>query len=860
MKDKLRYFLYKLSRYKIINQFYKYYYHVGIFTVQSCLFFLPFVKHAYLKGSFGKNYFVPVISDLDFYIIGNTTKTNEAVIKFLFSTLNLFFPIISDYDFHSARETNLLFDYSGAKYFSTTTWKTLKGRPVDFTYRFYPRKFYVDMVHEVYFQCEWLFINLKDRRPGDKLKSLSIQRQYLKITDLINHLALHSTDYDIKKRKFFEDTRWIDLSNEQIIKKFNKLIENSYFIRRITDIYKCEFLDRNVDEILKEEYYQKELTLIDGDFVHEGKAHYFTRRNFELFYFLGCIDSFLIYDWCTFTKDNLGAKYLKALYYTRLIEKRGNSKHSKEYYFENVEDAQYISSTIAGAIRFEQYAPQDYFDKDVLINVSDVVDSTHRKYLEGVNKYIPVLSINLSKEKPFEKREFCELIIAEQNTYDDVPNKESLFQIGVHWCFGANIVILSSGNSCFKPMRLITDLKQRLNEHDFIRYVQPPHDNFFLWAGLQQNWASIELFVDTHLGTNANEYMFDLLTGIIPSSLKNHIVDNIVKKFHTYDFTVDIIKEKELITHYVQNEKAIKIRPFLSLLHHMLKRNDLGILIKKDPLSNFWIWYFKITNPKKNDPYETLWFISDFIKKYKIKKLDDFILSQSEFWQITGPGLILESSDSSITFRTADLDKKVPIQLKYIFSEEIEGNSLLEWYSTFDNNISDEKMDVVLGRASSDDYRFIANLEGDELFNSKLMIIDQIEDRPLEICFRTELLPNKTYYMRRDKLTISEDMGNYSFVYYKKLSPLEARSLELGLLCSGLFKIVVELNEKFRGSFSIKDNKSGCVFQKFNVNDKTLVLYHHNRIENQNLSLYCPKEFDVASIREISILECTNLL
>jgi hypothetical protein len=232
---------------------------MAIFSVKFFLNKLPFVKHAYLKGSFGKEYFLPVVSDLDFFIIGNKNEKNDIIINRIFNILHLFFPIVSDFDFHGEREADLLKNFAGVKFFNTEAWFRLKGSDFKFEYRFYPRKFYVDIVHEIYFQMEWLFINLKSRSTGDKFKSICIQRQYEKIIDLINYLSFEQKNFKIHRRKFSENKRWHDYSNEKIISKFNSYLEKSKVLKEIGEIYQWDFLGRDISEVPKEAYFKEQL-------------------------------------------------------------------------------------------------------------------------------------------------------------------------------------------------------------------------------------------------------------------------------------------------------------------------------------------------------------------------------------------------------------------------------------------------------------------------------------------------------------------------------------------------------------------------------------------------------------------------
>jgi hypothetical protein len=859
MKDKVKYLLYNLNRYKSINQLYNCYYFLGVFTVKISLNLCPFVKHAYLKGSYGKDYFIPVISDLDFYIIGETNNFNNKILEFVFNFLNLLFPMVADFDFHSERDSQILLDFSGAKYFSANTWKILKGDPVDFTYRFYPRKFYVDIIHEIYFQFEWLYKNLKTRNSGDKLKSLVLQRQYLKVTDLINHLTLHKDGYHLKKRKLKKDSRWVNYSNEKIIKKFNKLVENSYVVSKITALYTLDFEDRNIEEILREDYYKKELVIITDNFNYEGHSHYLTRKNFELFYFIGCIDSYLIYDWCQFTKDDLGAMYLKALYFTRLIEKRDNSKHSVEYYYKNIDEVIRLNQVIANSIRYEKYAPKNYFGRNVIINIADRSDHYHTTYLENLHNYIPVLSVKTGTKEDSQIKKFNELTITRHDLCDDISNKDALFRIGINWCFGANIIIITSGNISVKPFGLIEELKTRLKTYDFIQYTHSEQKDLFFWASTYLKWSSIPKFVDKNFGFYANEFMLELLTGIKIANPDDLEIGALVGEFHRHNFTASSIDKTELVTSFELDSKNEALKPFLYLLHEKFKYNELKLLVKKDPSSEFWKWFYEIIVIKGKDPYKELWYISQLALNSDKQITDNFVNSQAFNWDITGVVAILEATDDSITFRTGDVNRNVFIKLKYSFKESlIKDISMIEWNSKFQNEITMEDMRIDFTTTSVDKSYCLGVLKPEAFFRLDFTLINHKNIGPFNVCFTSNLLPNKTYHLKRENLKLSTSIPDSSFIYYKKIEKENLRKLGLGLMHPGFYKIVIKLKESFFGEFSLYNSENGIEFQKFNIEKDILVIYHNNFEVTENLLISYPSEFNPDLFLEADILKKTD--
>lgn len=462
MKDIALIFLFKLSRFKWIDRFYTLYYKFAIKFLKLVFSQLKFVEQVGLKGSFGKIYFVPVFSDLDFFIVGNKNTHSIKKLEFVFKYASILFPIIKDYDFYSKKEAELLLTLGDLKFIEADSWTSLKGESFHSDYRYHPRKFYLDIVHEVHFQFEWLFRNLKLRKPGDAYKSLNMQRQYDKVSDLLNYLHDHQS-YPVKRRPFKPNYRWVDYSNEYIIEKFNNLLKRSVQLRTLKKVILREFHGRAVDPILKQRYFQENLELVDSGFTYTGKSHYFTKDNFELFYYSGAIDSFLVYDWARENpKDKLGCFFIRAQYYCRLIEGRYNSKHGKDYLKKQlpdfVQDCDYITSTIP---HYES-PPSNMFGKKVVLRAFEASKQNGYAPIQEVKETrfkvegseIVFLNVVLNngafQEKIFqmvknqEATSFeCSFLNIYLNSIDEHLFYEgNLLEYGISWSFGASEILV----------------------------------------------------------------------------------------------------------------------------------------------------------------------------------------------------------------------------------------------------------------------------------------------------------------------------------------------------------------------------------------------------------------------------------
>ncbi|MAZ48748.1 MAG: hypothetical protein CME65_09300 [Halobacteriovoraceae bacterium] len=462
MRNKILLILYKARTNLFFQNLYILYYKLALAIVKFVLSRISFVKHAYLKGSYNQRYFEPVISDLDFFLVGEVTPDNSKRLEKVFSFFNNFFPIVSDYDFYSEEDATYLYNFGDFKFLSVSRWIHLKGEPPRFQYRYHPRKFYLDIVNEIYFQLEWLFKNLKNREEGDLFKTLKIQRQYDKIKDILNYLHDHQT-YELRRRKLKPNFRWAQLSNEEIIWKFNSLISRNIKLQELKNIILGEFADWDVQKILREPYYQKNLVLIDDPFVYAGKSHYFTRELFMLFYYAGCIDSYLVYDWAiNKTGDRLSSLFLRGQYYCKLIEGRENMNHGADYLNSKREEFKNLLDAITSSFPVYETPPPNVFGSNVIvIPYEEKKDSTfsQKAWLDSLPKDLacnPRLKIlfvchnngNDNSEIYYQYSINDSTIdCATLHIYDHYRDPHcdkypALYSIGMSWIFGANKALL----------------------------------------------------------------------------------------------------------------------------------------------------------------------------------------------------------------------------------------------------------------------------------------------------------------------------------------------------------------------------------------------------------------------------------
>lgn len=862
MNDNLRYSLYQIGRNKIIRKLFILYYELAVQVVKRSLLNKSFVNHLYLKGSFGSESFIPVVSDVDFFIIGNASDKNKKKVERLFKRLNKFFPMVSDFDFHGKNEAEYLFNFSGAKYFPATDWRILKGKKTDFTYRFYPRKFYLDIVHEIYFQYEWLFKNLKKRVPGDKYKTLVIQRQYEKVIDLINHLTLHQDNYYLRKRKFVEKNEWRNFSNERIIRIFNKLILNSSVLNRISRLYGHDFRDRDISSVLKEEFYKENVKIYDDNigFDYEKKSHYYPLENFKLFYLTGCIDSYIIFDWCEITNDKLGGLYLKALYFSKLLEKRGNTIHDKEYYFNNFQEALNLKNLLINSFRYEKYAPLNYFGKDVFIHVGEHSSENYIEYLSRLSADIPVLSIMITKSTEFVKKPYGEIIVTTEVFDSEIVSKEALLQLALHWCFGAKNIIFADKNTYTNMKSVRSHILGKLKYYDFVRVKSKESRELFFWVSTYERWVSIKKFFVKNFGLASNELMDYLLTSRpIEAKPYNHL-HCLSKEIETYNYNVLELDSHSFITHYQSVPNINLDVVFLNIINQKVSLNEIGIPFKSDCNDEFWFNLKNFKNDDLKDPYKTLWFLKKLIRPEQVNLLGNFkALRNDGPWKLDGLCAVLEEGSEEISFHTAEIGNTLKITVKYDISKVFgltPPPDSSNWIISFGNKITRERMEISFGSPSLETNYSVLKANMEELYSCEFSIINPRETNELCLRIALDLESNKKYTISLKKISEIKTFESEKFEFYNKIE--KRMDLSLGFLHKNFYKIVINLNKDFTGPFGLENKKTSEKYQKFQSKDQVLIIFHNNLKECSSLSIRGPESFSYEAIDSIDILKKIN--
>ena len=516
MKDKALFFLFKLGRNPAIRQLYAVYYKLVINIVRSVLSMMPFIDSVYLKGSWGQSYFEPVLSDLDFCIVGDATPITKKKLKNIFKALSIFFPIVSDFNFFTKREFAHLIAFGDLKFYECHKWQVLKGQAIPRSYLHHPEKLYADILEALYFQLIWLFRNLKRRKTDTPYLSLGIQRQYDKMQDLLNFLYDDSVS-TIQYREFCPNYRWLNFSNEEIIQKFLNLLGSNYNLTQITACLKHNFADRQIDEVLQLDYFQENLVLVKGEFTYAEKELYLTRDLLELFYWSGCIDSKILLERARYCSDAISAYFLQALHQSKSIEMEVEvTQIDQPNKFERVkkmDKAYYLR-------------PPNTFGKYVILSLTDQAASAGIGIFENLEwlkkEGLELIFFHISESRNLEESgvpndniseriRFHEIAVDTNGLDERIPQTFPLLEFGMSYCWGAKNILVIDPN-IYLTKEILQEFYKKEIKTRIPSAICNPEENI-IFMGAHEVLSRIEWGVLCNWNLFSNSYVRYLLSG-----------------------------------------------------------------------------------------------------------------------------------------------------------------------------------------------------------------------------------------------------------------------------------------------------------------------------------------------------------
>ena len=799
------------------------YYLLAISTVRLILRKNKNVQSTYLKGSFGKKYFLPVVSDLDFFLVGNANYETRKEIENIFGLINLIFPVVKDFDFHSEDTFKLLRSYGGLKYLDAHEWDLLFGEKLAFSYRYNPRKFQIDLVHEVYFQFEWLFKNIKKRKIGCQFQTIKLHRQYEKVQDLLNYANhFEKTKFYIPRKKHEFNLRWCDYSNEYIVSMFNSLIEHNSFFKNNKRIYFHEFRDRDFELILKEKFYTEKVEVIDNKpFFISDKEIYLTYTNLKLFYYMGSIDSFLLYDWIDKHCSPLSSKYIELGYYCRLMERRWNSKHDQSYYVTQFDRSNQLMYEIESFIRFEDFSPTNFSKKNIFLSVSE---GENLPTSETASESFLEFHVSLSTKKfNSDDKGACLLQITQAETDNVLDQTNSLLNIGIDWIYGSEVIIIGTLQGINVSPENLEEYLPELGENNFLN-VKSDCENFSLWLASSWLWNSILPIDPFDSSVNLDELLFYQVSGGLKRESKQDYTKLNISS-HKYEIIernlyLNTIKDGKILEQ--KNRNFSKLLPLLT--RPVLSKSTLGLISIENELCAEWELLKKLFLYEVEDPYYRLEILASFIKSAQSSNLlFDFStinLSTCLYWHLYGPVIMLAEEKDMIQFRTSkDVTDNLCTLNRSINSE----NQFIFYHYKFENNAFDERVHLIVG-----DNNVQLSWAGEQIYSIQFFIYKPALQEKDFLQFKLNLLSEKSYQLTTVNSESYQDFKDEQFDFYKTLEDVEyCNQIYLESIHAGFYKIVIHFVSNVSGKFFLTDKQYYCRFQEFSVRDHdTCVIYH----------------------------------
>lgn len=838
MKNKIRNFLFQLGAVSWIEKIYIQVYRLAIWRVSNILLKKDYIQGIYLKGSFEKHYFIPVISDLDFFIIGDDNEENKLELQRLFKKMNKFFPMVSDFDFHSEENFKLLIQYGGLKYIDVDQWIPIKGEKLDLLYRFHPKKFAIDIAHEIYFQFEWLFRNIRTRKVGCYYSTYLLYRQFCKIKDLL----VYADEFEQKKYYIHRETpklnkRWLKYSNDHILYLFNSIVENSEYIRILRAYLFKDFEKWDFGKTLKERFFLENVQILVADDKLDTKKNiFFTLNNLKLFYFSGCMDSYLLFEGIIKKPHLLSSKYLELLYYTRLLEKRYNHRHDSYFYSINFDKSKKLMSEIEDKVRFEKYAPKSYFGKNILIYPCvEIKSEIIEKLLSFIAPDSELLIVKLGEDEfHFEDKRVSILNFMNFKIMTHLNQKIPCLNTGIDWVFGANNVVVLDQESIPEGSFYWDRLNSTTSPGQFACGVSYKA-NHYCWSGLGQDWNSfLPIFPKENLD-NLHKLIEYQISGYMTKdapiqNIKNE--DSVAKKFYHINFTEMIFEPLNTDeVHYpvrLQNWLDIDSFGFLELKHEFIENyGDLATLFNKD-LKN---------------PYFKLEILNNVSQDERLREgLLGVELDRNSYFHISGPAVTVEENEKGIIFRTSAQtvnEIKIKIRADELYNYNFIG---IIYDFSFENRIFDEALKVI-----DKENQMKLEWSGQELYKFQLFVTPGKFENPNHLNLNLKLNPNTTYMFKLNEKKSIESLSDDKYDFYRTVNLVDKDPiLRLGEFYTGFYKFVIYSQTPVSGSFSLRTRENRKCYQKLEVKQQTItILYLYCENNLNDLLLISDLEMDM---------------
>lgn len=443
------------------------------------------VRSVYIKGSYATKSLEPGVSDIDYVVIVEN-ESNKEGIEIFFKKMNILFPFIGDVDTYLEGELGLLLKYGSNKYRDHSKWLHKSGidcRKDEYVY--YPLKFFIEQVHELFFYLEWILINFEKFSKRQSLyRKRTIDRGILKFVNTILWIK-DSTEFKMTLKPQ-EEVESIHKKIVEDIFQNNSLHSLSLFIAK-SDVlnYYLSLLPREFAWFEKnqtEEYLDNCHVLVSiGKFKYiRGDIQKNTRKDLlvltnehaELLTQVGCFHFDVLFNFAKNSKQRLCGSMIKLFAYTKILEGRDS-----ELFDGDVGNIKLLDDQITNRIKTDVLSPYDLKNKTVFITAN--WGSNKRRFwsLEKTAQEFKKQSVSLPWfhfDMNFDSTDFRSHpdFINHIKIYGKEENrglwlKECLFNFGAHYCFGAKNYIFSDADVYSNDTHWLEDIEHKMNSENF---------------------------------------------------------------------------------------------------------------------------------------------------------------------------------------------------------------------------------------------------------------------------------------------------------------------------------------------------------------------------------------------------------
>ena len=489
MKEQLASLLLILNKSHIVNKILQIFYlKVSALVVSRILKIEPQAT-IYTKGSFARGDFTPALSDIDFVAIVEN-KTKDGAILNVFKKMNRIFPFIKDVDVFTQNEFNHLIKYGKNKYRSVAKWKLEAGIDVrGEVYRYYPLKFFIEQVHELFFHTEWILFNFN----AYKTKKTFYRKEVIKRTV---RKIIATIDWIVNNQSFEYNVEDVSSDDSRVDKIYRDIIFNNSLLELSRYLAEVEVLLKLDKSLPREFSWFEKNEIVDylddcnelvkvGDFSFiRGQVHDDTLKEkitlsaelSNLFFKLGCFHFDHLVNFSTNTQNRLCGSMSTLFAYSLILEGKTSFLMQK-----NLSDIEKLSKFVDSKIDLTAEQPVNLLEKTVIITVNWGHDERRYIALKSAAKRMQSQSLQLDwfhfdvcYEKDYQLEDFPEninrIVINGNKLNSKLWLKECLYNIAAHYCFHAKNYIFTDADVYSEDEQWLEKLVNQLNsdEYDFV--------------------------------------------------------------------------------------------------------------------------------------------------------------------------------------------------------------------------------------------------------------------------------------------------------------------------------------------------------------------------------------------------------